>query len=116
MKGIDKGDIVSSGAPQISKEGSLGWNSTDIQGEPSLVRTFKVFFFSFILLTHFLGKGNDSVWIGMSEQAVEKMCHILLMMVKMKALIIRWVAMEHILMDFLMKGRHHIKGQAQNWK
>ncbi|KAL3573175.1 hypothetical protein D5086_027079 [Populus alba] len=29
LKGIDKGDIVSSGAPQISKEGSLGWNPTD---------------------------------------------------------------------------------------
>ncbi|KAJ6880747.1 hypothetical protein NC652_033938 [Populus alba x Populus x berolinensis] len=29
LKGIDEGDIVSSGAPQISKEGSLGWNPTD---------------------------------------------------------------------------------------
>ena len=29
LKGIDKGDIVSSGAPQISKEGSLGRNSID---------------------------------------------------------------------------------------
>ncbi|KAJ6723986.1 GYF DOMAIN-CONTAINING PROTEIN [Salix koriyanagi] len=28
LKGIDKGDIVSSDAPQISKEGSLGRNST----------------------------------------------------------------------------------------
>ncbi|KAJ6329691.1 hypothetical protein OIU77_011212 [Salix suchowensis] len=28
LKGIDKGDIVSSDAPQISKEGSLGQNST----------------------------------------------------------------------------------------
>ncbi|CAK7349285.1 unnamed protein product [Dovyalis caffra] len=29
LKGIDKGEVVSSGAPQISKEGSLGRNSTD---------------------------------------------------------------------------------------
>lgn len=28
LKGIDKGDIVSSDAPQLSKEGSLGQNST----------------------------------------------------------------------------------------
>ncbi|KAL5715212.1 hypothetical protein ACHQM5_017067 [Ranunculus cassubicifolius] len=30
LKGIDKGDIVSSGLPQISKEGSIGRSSTDI--------------------------------------------------------------------------------------
>ncbi|GAV70277.1 GYF domain-containing protein [Cephalotus follicularis] len=29
MKGIDKGDIISSGAPQISKDGSIGRNSMD---------------------------------------------------------------------------------------
>ncbi|KAH9758670.1 protein ESSENTIAL FOR POTEXVIRUS ACCUMULATION 1 [Citrus sinensis] len=29
LKGIDKGDIVSSGAPQISKDGSVGRNSVD---------------------------------------------------------------------------------------
>lgn len=27
LKGIDKGDIVSSGAPQVSKD---GWNSADV--------------------------------------------------------------------------------------
>ena len=33
MKGIDKGDIVSSDAPQISKDGSIGRNSNDfVQG------------------------------------------------------------------------------------
>ncbi|XP_057504554.1 protein ESSENTIAL FOR POTEXVIRUS ACCUMULATION 1-like [Actinidia eriantha] len=33
LKGIDKGDIVSSGAPQISKDGSIGRNSNDsVQG------------------------------------------------------------------------------------
>ncbi|EEF52556.1 conserved hypothetical protein [Ricinus communis] len=31
LEGIEKGDIVSSGAPQISKEGSLGRNSMDLQ-------------------------------------------------------------------------------------
>ncbi|KAA8537641.1 hypothetical protein F0562_027249 [Nyssa sinensis] len=30
LMGIDKGDIVSSGAPQISKEGSVGRNSSDV--------------------------------------------------------------------------------------
>ena len=29
LKGIDRGDIVSSGAPQITREGSIGRNSTD---------------------------------------------------------------------------------------
>ncbi|KAK3231592.1 hypothetical protein Dsin_003473 [Dipteronia sinensis] len=29
LKGIDKGDIVSSGAPQVSKDGSIGRNSVD---------------------------------------------------------------------------------------
>ncbi|XP_008783469.2 protein ESSENTIAL FOR POTEXVIRUS ACCUMULATION 1-like isoform X1 [Phoenix dactylifera] len=29
LKGIDKGDIVSSGMPQVSKDGSVGRNSTD---------------------------------------------------------------------------------------
>ena len=29
LKGIDKGDIVSSGAPQISKEGAAGRSSVD---------------------------------------------------------------------------------------
>ncbi|KAL3505290.1 hypothetical protein ACH5RR_035131 [Cinchona calisaya] len=29
LKGIDKGDIVSSGAPQITRDGSIGRNSTD---------------------------------------------------------------------------------------
>ncbi|KAL5777981.1 hypothetical protein ACOSP7_010907 [Xanthoceras sorbifolium] len=29
LKGIDKGDIVSSGAPQVSKDGSMGRNSVD---------------------------------------------------------------------------------------
>ncbi|KAL3514629.1 hypothetical protein ACH5RR_027346 [Cinchona calisaya] len=29
LKGIDKGDIVSSGAPQITRDGSMGRNSTD---------------------------------------------------------------------------------------
>ncbi|XP_052202363.1 protein ESSENTIAL FOR POTEXVIRUS ACCUMULATION 1 isoform X2 [Diospyros lotus] len=29
LKGIDKGDIVSSGAPQVSKDGSIGRNSND---------------------------------------------------------------------------------------
>ncbi|XP_042519960.1 protein ESSENTIAL FOR POTEXVIRUS ACCUMULATION 1-like isoform X2 [Macadamia integrifolia] len=30
LKGIDKGDIVSSGSPQVSQEGSVGRNSTDL--------------------------------------------------------------------------------------
>lgn len=30
LKGIDKGDIVSSGAPQISKDGSVGRNSSEV--------------------------------------------------------------------------------------
>jgi len=29
LKGIDKGDIVSSGAPQVSKEGAAGRSSVD---------------------------------------------------------------------------------------
>lgn len=29
LKGIDKGDIVSSGAPQMTKDGSAGRNSMD---------------------------------------------------------------------------------------
>nr|XP_010942760.2 uncharacterized protein LOC105060662 [Elaeis guineensis] len=29
LKGIDKGDIISSGTPQVSKDGSVGRNSTD---------------------------------------------------------------------------------------
>ncbi|KAI3759105.1 hypothetical protein L6452_06680 [Arctium lappa] len=31
LKGIDKGDILSSGAPQITKEGSFGLNMVDVQ-------------------------------------------------------------------------------------
>ncbi|XP_050212155.1 protein ESSENTIAL FOR POTEXVIRUS ACCUMULATION 1 [Mercurialis annua] len=31
LEGIEKGDIVSSGAPQISKEGSMGRNTVDLQ-------------------------------------------------------------------------------------
>ncbi|XP_043709256.1 protein ESSENTIAL FOR POTEXVIRUS ACCUMULATION 1-like isoform X2 [Telopea speciosissima] len=30
LKGIDKGEILSSGSPQVSKDGSLGRNSTDL--------------------------------------------------------------------------------------
>lgn len=30
LKGIDKGDIVSSGLPQVSKEGSTGISSGDL--------------------------------------------------------------------------------------
>ncbi|KAK1276349.1 Zinc finger CCCH domain-containing protein 19 [Acorus gramineus] len=30
LKGIDKGDVVNSGAPQISKDGSVGRNSNDV--------------------------------------------------------------------------------------
>ncbi|XP_077233303.1 protein ESSENTIAL FOR POTEXVIRUS ACCUMULATION 1-like isoform X2 [Tasmannia lanceolata] len=36
LEGIDKGDIVSSGAPQVSKDGSVGRNSTDIPGRAKL--------------------------------------------------------------------------------
>lgn len=36
MEGIEKGDIVSSGAPQISKEGSIGRNSNDFARRPKL--------------------------------------------------------------------------------
>ena len=31
LKGIDKGDILSSGAPQITKDGSVGRNMVDVQ-------------------------------------------------------------------------------------
>jgi len=49
LKGIDKGGIVSSGAPQISKEGSLGWNSTDYSHprRAKLGTNFQSFFFYF---------------------------------------------------------------------
>ncbi|KAM7260247.1 hypothetical protein ACFE04_015988 [Oxalis oulophora] len=34
LKGIDKGDIVSSGAPQLSKDGSMGRNTMDSTQQP----------------------------------------------------------------------------------
>lgn len=42
MKGIDKGDVVSSGAPQISKDNSLGRNLVDLQSRRAKLGTKQI--------------------------------------------------------------------------
>ena len=42
MKGIDKGDILSSGAPQITKDGSSGVNMVDTQSRRTKLGTLNI--------------------------------------------------------------------------
>lgn len=94
MKGIDKGDIISSGAPQVSKDGSVGRNSVDFT--PSRRTKHGSHFcerYITVYLCIYLGRKLMCIVIGLSEQTVKKIYHLLLKIIKMKVLTIQRVVM-----------------------
>lgn len=91
MQGINKGDIVSSGAPQASKDGSVSRNSTDA----TQLRRTKLGGISFQHTSTYVHAHNIISSISvitelchcllMFEQAVKRIYHLKWMIIKMKA-------------------------------
>lgn len=79
MKGIDKGDIVSSGMPQVSKDGSVGRNSMD--AVPSKQTKLGAIYHPLILM-FWLFHCLPVIFFFFGIQGAEKICQLLEMVIK----------------------------------
>ena len=107
MKGIDKGDILSSGAPQITKDGPAGRNTGDMQSRRPKFGTW-----NFVLKLFKYCCSVCNTICGVCEQEAEKIYRILTA-IKMRQLMVLKVSIQGSIGVCLITFEKHFISQSE---